>query len=341
MSDSKLADYLHVVPAGGAATLVKTLRLGPEAIAWDDHLSAGPIPAKLSPVNLAHRRCLFGEAVGWGPYRDRRKAMAARDGELARFRDYGEVVYWLGPGLDDQLTLLQALDQFAIRGGQGTRLSLVPFRSPSDDGRPRAVADHRPDDLRARFERRRELDEDAFRLSRRAWDAVRSGDPTTVERLLGTDTSALPDLAPALHRWLEELPDHETGLTRTEAAVLASLGDDDTPAGTLVDAVRDREAVPYQSAATLGVVVGNLAAGPAPLVRTEGEGTAPIPGQTGWDGERTVAITDAGRAVRDRATAWSAPDLPTRWSGGYQLGEGMTRWVWDADRGEVASTTAS
>ncbi len=338
VSTSKLADYLHLVPAGRMADLVKTLDLGSEALSWDDHLSAGPIPAKLSPVNFAHRRCLFGEAVGWGAYRERRRAMAARDAELARYRDYGEVVYWFGPGLDDQLALLQALDQFAVRGGQGTRLTLVPFRDGGDDTRPRDVADHPAHDLRARFERRRELSTDACRLSRRAWDAVRTGDPSIVEGLLGTDTTLLPDLAPALHRLLEELPDHETGLSRTEAAVLAAVGAGPLSFSDLLAAVRDREAVPFQTSATLHVVAGHLAGGPNPMITISGEdgaGMSAAVGSGAGADARMVELTDAGRSVQDRQTAWQGPDLPTRWVGGYQVGGDGRDWRWDAERAEV------
>jgi|GEM_PF-1180844 len=340
MSTSKLADYLHVLPTGDAVALVRGLDLGPETMVWDDHLSVGPIPAKLSPVNLAHRRCLFGEVVGWGPYRERRKAMAARDAELARYRDYGEVVFWFGPGLDDQLALLQALDPFAIRGGQGTRLTLIPFRPTGDDARPRDVADHSPGELRALFERRRDLDLDACRLGRRAWDALRSGDPAMVHVLLGTDSSALPDLAPALHRWLEELPDLATGLSRTEAAVLAALGDDQRSAAALLGAVREREAVPFQTAAILDVVLADLSAGSTPLLSISGEIPVAVPGRAFAGDGRTVNVTVAGRSVREGATSWSARDLPGRWLGGYQIGEGTKAWRWDADRAEVRDAGA-
>ena len=57
-------------------------------------------------------------------------------------------------------------------------------------------------------------------LATRAWSAFRAPDPREIERLLETDTTPLPFLAPALRRHLEELPWTADGLSRTERRIL-------------------------------------------------------------------------------------------------------------------------
>ena len=78
-------------------------------------------------------------------------------------------------------------------------------------------------ELEALWPQRRPLAGDMRTLARAAWDAVRAPDPTAIETLLGADTSALPFLAAALRRFLEELPDVATGLSRTERQMLELL----------------------------------------------------------------------------------------------------------------------
>src|SRR4051794_41642041 len=66
---------------------------------------------------------------------------------------------------------------------------------------------------------------DEVALARLAWEAVRAPEPAAIGALLDTHTAALPHLAPALRRLLEELPAVGDGLSRTERHALAAIAD--------------------------------------------------------------------------------------------------------------------
>jgi len=65
-------------------------------------------------------------------------------------------------------------------------------------------------------------------LAKRAWKAFGSDDPTAVLSLLSENTSALPYLAAALKRHLEEFPSLENGLSRSEHEALSAINDGHT-----------------------------------------------------------------------------------------------------------------
>ena len=77
---------------------------------------------------------------------------------------------------------------------------------------------------------RRPVDAAQFALAARAWSAYRSPDPRAIEALLKGDTSALPFLAAALARHLEEFPSDADGLSRSERRMLEQALDG--PAGS-------------------------------------------------------------------------------------------------------------
>src|SRR5947207_4776309 len=69
-----------------------------------------------------------------------------------------------------------------------------------------------------------------------------SPDPTAIERFIETDTSALPFIATALRRHLEQFPAVDSGLSRTERQSLAVLREHGSlPAGRLFAAVQRLE----------------------------------------------------------------------------------------------------
>ena len=95
------------------------------------------------------------------------------------------------------------------------------------EGHPdfRGLGELAPTELEALWPARVPLTADIAKLAARAWDAVCAPDPTQLAALLDADTTALPLLAPAMGRWLEELPDTTSGLALSERRVLDALAD--------------------------------------------------------------------------------------------------------------------
>jgi hypothetical protein len=163
-------------------------------------------------------------------------------------------------------------------------------------------------------------------LAREAWDAFRAPEPTAVAELLRRDTSVLPFLAPAFVRLLEELPDADSGLSRTERQLLEALLDGPrTPPGLFV-ASQAREEAPFAGDTWVWLRLAEL----QPLV--EELPPAPPLGDAREFADARVTLTDLGREVLAGETDRVAVAPIDRWLGGTHL-SGDPDWRWDSAAG--------
>ena len=135
-------------------------------------------------------------------------------------QDYDELVLWFEHDLFDQLNLIQLLTHLGGRP-RSKPVTLVCIDSLSRSSAFQGA--RRADARRSRRAVRDPPARDA--LSRSRWRrgrgrAFRSPDPRAIEALLAGDTSALPFLAPALARHLEEFPSASDGLSRSERRLM-------------------------------------------------------------------------------------------------------------------------
>jgi hypothetical protein len=129
-------------------------------------------------------------------------------------------------------------------------------------------------------------------LASAAWSAFRSPDPTAIERLLRGDCSALPFLAAALGRHLQQFPSVENGLSRTQRQILDSIAAGRGDPASLFHA--DRQLEPWiflGYGAFLGWLRG-LAECRQPLIEQ-------VSG--------AYRLTQTGREVRGGRARWSEP----------------------------------
>jgi hypothetical protein len=149
--------------------------------------------------------------------RDRIFELALREGR--------HVVLWFEHDLYDQLQLLQVLAIVDELGFDPARLELINVGS--FQGKPdfAGLGELDPPELESVWPLRRTVAVEQTGLASGGWAAVRTPDPTAVERFFEMDTSALPFLAGALRRLLEQLPDYATGLSRSESQLLALLAE--------------------------------------------------------------------------------------------------------------------
>ncbi len=186
-----------------------------------------------------------------------------------------ETILWFDHRLSNQLLLIRALDWFSRQDLAGRRLSII-FAGRTILGgltadRLVALAPARVPAAAAHFD-----------PARAAWTAFTSSDPTAIERVLSTDTSALPFLAPALLRSLEEFPSAEGGLSRAQRQALAVLRERGPLSRLrLFEAVQRLEETAFMGDQSFFDVLEGLASAREPLV------------QGGLDGV-PAAITETG-----------------------------------------------
>jgi hypothetical protein len=213
---------LHVANGHCTAGLIHEAGLPGRAQIWADPLHDGPVP-DLSDDELVRARAAFlasppdstaqqveADLRGW------RAVVDNHDG-------YDELVLWFEHDLFDQLNLIQLLARIGRDRPVPAPVSLVSIdRFP---GHPdfQGFGELSPPELASLFPSRQRVTAQQFATAARAWDAFRGTDPGRIAAFLTEDTPALPFLAAALRRYLEEQPSGPDALTRSERRLLAQL----------------------------------------------------------------------------------------------------------------------
>jgi DNA-binding transcriptional MerR regulator len=304
--DPRLGPLLHVTNGESAGNTLRQTTLGGAVLSWQDVLHEGPVP-DVPPAELRGVRARFLSDWGWGSERSLLESFERRDRlfEQALEADTS-VVLWFEHDLYDQLQLLQAL---TLAGDSPLEL----IQADSDLG------PLQPEELEALWPQRRPVTLHTRALAREAWDAFRAPAPAGLAALLERDTSSLPHLHNALRRLLEELPDTQSGLSRTERQLLEPLLDGPRRPGELYLASQAREEAIFLAAAWAWKRLAEL----VPLVE---ELPAPPPlGDAREFMSTRVTLTPLGRDVlAGKADRVEVAPLE-RWLGGMRI-DGACRW---------------
>src|SRR5262249_55542559 len=143
---------------------------------------------------------------GAGNYDEIRASFAARDRALEGFRKHEEVVLWFEHDLFDQLQLIQLLDWFAQQELGKVKLSLIQIDSYPGVKPFYGLGQLSGTQLARLFPTRRAVTSAHLAAAREAWQAFRSSDPAALLEQAQKNSPALPFLAAALQRFLEEYP---------------------------------------------------------------------------------------------------------------------------------------
>jgi hypothetical protein len=215
-------EALHVANGHCTTRLIEQARLPGRTQVWCDPLHEGPVAdvpdAELLRIRAADLARGLGESVE-EVEADLKSWRAAVDGDHA----YHELVLWYEHDLFDQLNLIQLLARIGRDRPIRKPVSLISIDSYPGHPNFKGLAELRPEDIARLFNERRRVTPEQFAVAARAWDAFRSQDRARMESLLLEDTSALPFLARALRRYLDEAPEHPGGLTRSERRLLDQL----------------------------------------------------------------------------------------------------------------------
>lgn len=306
---------LHVTNGDVAAEAIRARLNVPHStiLPWRDVLHEGPVPAGEDDAQLRRTRAEFLAAQGWADADQARIDFAARDAALAEAVDLAtRVTLWFEDDLLDQLQLLQVLDR--LRDHKGP-IALVAL--------PRKLVD-----LTFPYGGARSLGARELALATRAWAAFRDPDPVGLHEIVLAGTPALPDLAHALRRHLEQLPATTDGLARTERQTLTAIARGAVTPTEIFLAATAADNPPFMGDLPFWSWLAGLRSGAQPLVTTDAAGA--------------YALTDEGRAClagdADRVALAGGID---RWLGGVHLCGSEAAWRWDPVAGAVRGGTAA
>ncbi|HET7217357.1 MAG TPA: hypothetical protein VFJ02_04885 [Vicinamibacterales bacterium] len=336
-SGVEVARLLHVANGTATTALIERAGIGGARSIWADPLHDGPVPGGLSDAQLVAVRASH-LAVG------HHEADVAN--ELLRWRQaiddtdsYDELVLWFEHDLFDQLNLVQLLSYLLATRSlpwttSGPRVSLICINSFPGRARFRGLGELAPDDIRSLLNTRSPVTRAQYDLATAAWSAFRASIPTHLEELLRQNTAALPYLAAALHRHLEEFPWTSDGLTRSERRVLTLAREMPIEIRSAFSRMQEDETAFFIGDTSFYAIVRDLASGATPLlhITNKGDGNdAALP-------HATIGLTDAGRSVlsgdNDRIELCGFD----RWLGGVHVSQATGIWRWDPRRSRLTAS---
>jgi len=321
--------FLHVANGSCTTRLIDAAGIPGTLSIWADPLYDGPVPGGLTDSELIDVRARHLAAptdASADPVNDMRQWRAVIDDH----ESYDELVLWFEHDLFDQLNLMQLLTWSRTRLPAAKPVSLVCVGS--FPGRPRfmGLGQLTPEELASLLDTRQPISDAQYELADVAWQAFRAPTPEALNQVRLGNTAALPYLAAAITRFLQEYPWTTDGLSRTERRLLELSAAGAVELSAAFPRMHDDEEAYYVTDTSIAELANALSHALPPLL-TLAPGT--VVGK-GWL-RGAMTITDTGRAVlagrRDKIEACGID----RWLGGVHLQGDAPSWRWDDARQRI------
>jgi hypothetical protein len=310
-----MSSMLHITDGESVAGTLRESGVPGYVAIYGDLMYEGPTPAGLSREAWRETRASFHADAGYASLEDARQYLKSCDEALEASSRHEETVLWLDHRLSNQLILIKALDWFSRHTPGNAKFSLI-CHQPIDLGQLTA------DRLAPLLETRLHVTREQFSMAQAAWNAFTSADPMAIQHLLEAGVSALPFLAAALRRHLEQFPSVDNGLSRSERQALTVLRETGPlSAPRLFVAVQSTEQPVFMGDHSFYRLLAGLDAVRCPLVQTANSGDH--------------AITEAAFRVMEGRDDHIRLNGIDRWLGGVHLKGDAAAWRWDRVSGRL------
>lgn len=305
---------LHITNGDSAADSLRATGLGGTVLPWRDVLHEGPVPADLPLQELSAVRAQFLADVGLAESAAHtRQQFQDRDAALLAATEHEEVCLWFEHDLYDQLQIIQILSELASLPMGTTQVTLLCINEHPGVPRFLGLGQLSPQQLAALWPQREPVLDSHYEAARVMWRAFRSPDPVQLLEATHEGLSGLPYLRPAIARFLQEYPNTQQGLGRTEATALEAISQGVQEQRRLFLHVNNAEQAPFLGDSTFFARLAMLQREPAPLLA----------------GSEPLALTEHGSAVlHGEADAVQLQGID-RWFGGVHLTDAQPVWRWD------------
>jgi len=316
---------LHITDGESVAGTLRESAIPGVVSTYGDLMYEGPAPADLDDRAWFDIRARFIAEAGYATLQDARQYLQACENVLTSCSQHDEVVLWLDNKLSNQLILIKVLDWLIRHNSGKVKMSLICIGQYPGLDYFRGLGALTADQLASLADTRMEVGEAQYRTAQAAWKAFTSPDPAEIQRLIAADTSALPFVAGALRRHLEQFPSVDNGLSRTEQQALSLIHERGAVSGEqLFVAVQRQEEQVFMGDSSFYRMMAELSEARYPLIRFE-------------PGLGNVTITEAGRDVIEGRADHVDLNGIDRWIGGVHLKGDRAVWRWDRTAGRIVS----
>ena len=219
---------VHVCTSDSTADTLSLADLPGEIRVWGDTLDRGPLLAVSDAEHYKTR----------GASADETQRLADWDKGVEEAAKAEELILWFEADISSQFALARLLSRLSRRGLPKT-LTIVAIDRHPDVPNFVGLAQLKPEQLAELWARRTPLSRDAIDEAITTWIALTSADPRALPFLMRR-VKALPFLAGAIERHLEELPDPTSGMSRTERQLLAAVARGEANLKAAVQAIDPR-----------------------------------------------------------------------------------------------------
>ena len=311
-----MAERLIITNGDAATAQLRQAGIEGELLPWRDILHDGPVPGGLALAELSRIRGQYLAAEFDVAPAQVSTNFRERDAAVRNHARHQRIELWFEHDLVDQLQLIQLLDFFGDEE-RTDRICLVQ----ADDylGLQSAEA------LRTLESARRDVTLEQFGLASQAWAAFTAETPEALGELAFIDEPALPYLASALRRLLQELPAADSGLSLTEQRILTALADGPRKVGQLFEITQAQDEARFLGDSSFFKRIDGLAFAATPLIEGVPFPSKRIAGGREHGGEywtyagSSVSLTEAGHATLAGRFDHARENKVARWLGGTHV----------------------
>lgn len=297
-------------------------------LVFADPYVQGPVPQTESLEAFIQRRAAY--IAETFPVPAALQRLTEEYAALEQARDYQCVTLWFEHDSYDQLILARLLDYFSDPARRPARLRFVSVTHFPGVKRFNGLGHLPPEALRVLWQQFADVTEAQFALGRRVWAAITAPTPLALAELAATGTPALPAMAGALGRHLQELPTLENGLSLTEQLTLRILAEKGAMNAARLFGwyANHYEPLPFLGDSGYWRVISGLADVPHPALTLEKRGEKP----KDWP----VEIQPLGRRLLEGGADWLELNAVHRWVGGVEVDSRQPEvWRFDQAHGVV------
>ncbi|MFN8574770.1 MAG: DUF1835 domain-containing protein [Gemmatimonadaceae bacterium] len=289
-----------------------------EFLMYSDPMCMGPVP--IGP-NLVETRAAFAARTFGMDEAELLAQLQHAEQRLADSVQAERVVLWFEHDSYDQLILARLLGYYQQRG-RPRRLELVLIDHFPGVSHFIGLGELSDAALRMLWDDRREVSDATLQYGARVWQALRDPSPTTLWQTTN-EPGAVPQMARAVRRHLQELPWKGDGLSLTQRLALELLQEEPQSARKLFGRLTSqREPLPFLGDSMFHAIVDELLRGkPSPIHREGPEGSDRT--------TQTLNLTDSGQQLLRGERDWLSCNPPERWVGGVRISAAHGAWRWD------------
>lgn len=312
-----LRNVLNITNGDSAVGIMMQAKIPGEFLPWRDVLHDGPVPDGFSLEKLSEIRAKFIIDQNWGNPEVIKRHFTERDITLKSFEKSEKIILWFEHDLYDQLQLLQILDWFHQNRSHKTTLFIICV--------DQYLGECSSNEMETLYTDAKPITNNHLLLANNAWTAFRSDSPEKWHALLKIDTTALPYLAGAVIRLLEEYPGRQNGLSRTAQQALEIIAQGEKCPANVFERNQESEERKFLGNSSFWTILHELLASSPPLLKlSSGQKLISPVGPN-----QQLTLTTEGKKVLSGEMNWLNIATIDRWIGGVHLTPD-SRWCWDS-----------